>query len=339
MSKQTSALTSLTLTEVHDLAVRVLVHHGCDQVNADATAANMTAAEADGCPSHGLFRLAGHVASLDSGKVNGTSAPTVDQVAPSVIRVDGDGGFAPYAHQIGRDPLIAAARVTGMASMAISRTHHFAALWPEAQMLASEGLVAMAFVSSVPFVAPAGGTNKFFGTNPMAFAWPRVGKPPMVWDQASSAMARGEIQLAQRDGHAIGDGVGIDSSGAPTTDPAEILSGAQLTFGGYKGSAIALMVDLLAGPLLGEVSSVEAGEADNGDGGPSTGGQLILAFDPARFGGADPIARGERVFEGMLAQEGVRLPGDRRVANRERTATEGITIPNSLRDEIAALLS
>lgn len=338
MSTPSSELTSLSLAQVHDLAANVLSHHGCDPANARASAANMTAAEADGCASHGLFRLAGHVYGLDSGKINGESAPTAERIAPSVVCVDGDRGFAPYAHEIGREPMLEAARETGMASMAIRRTHHFAALWPEAQMIADEGLVAIVVVSSVPFVAAAGGTTKFFGTNPMAFAWPRPGQPPMIWDQASSAMARGEIQLAQRDGHAIGDGVGVDPAGQPTTDPAEILAGAQLPFGGYKGSAIALMVELLAGPLLGEVTSVEAGEADNGDGAPSTGGQLLMAFDPSRFGGVDALARGESVFQGMLAQDGVRLPGDRRLANRARTATEGVSIPTSLFDEIQSLL-
>ncbi|MEM7423854.1 MAG: Ldh family oxidoreductase, partial [Pseudomonadota bacterium] len=173
--------------------------------------------------------------------------------------------------------------------------------------------------------------------NPMSFAWPRAGGKTMVWDQASSKMARGEISIAMRDGHPIPEGAGLDTHGNPTTDPAAILAGAQLPFGGYKGGAIALMVDLLCGPLIGEVSSVEAGDEDNGDGGPATGGELILAFDPARFGADDWAARGERLFEAMLAQEGVRLPADRRYAARKRTEAEGISVPVSLRNTILDL--
>lgn len=331
------AQVKLSLNECHQLAREVLTANGCDGPNATAVANNMTRAEADGCASHGLFRLPGHVASLRSGKVNGTAQPAPAAVTGSVIRLDGDGGFAPHAHQVGRDPLIAAAREQGLAAMAITRTHHFAALWPEAEMLAAAGLVSMVFVSSVPFMAPAGGSTPLFGTNPVAFGWPRPSGAPMVWDLATSVMARGEIQIALRDGVPVHEGAGIGPDGAPTTDPAAILEGAQLPFGGYKGSAIALMVELMAGPLFGEVTSAEAGAADNGDGGPSTGGELILAFDPARLGARDAAAHGETVFEAIVGQPGARLPGDRRLRNRARTAAEGIAIPRSLYDTVWSL--
>ena len=98
------------------------------------------------------------------------------------------------------------------------------------------------------------------------------------------------------------------------------------------------MVDLMCGPLLGEVSSWEAGQEDNGDGGPATGGELILAFDPAHFGGGGAVERGERLFAAMLEMEGVRLPGDRRHQHRARTPQDGIEIPASLHETILSLL-
>ena len=160
----------------------------------------------------------------------------------------------------------------------------------------------------------------------------------MVFDQASSMMARGEIQIAARDGHEVPPGAGIDSQGNPTTDPNEILKGAQLAFGGYKGASIALMIDLLAGPLIGEVTSYEAGEQDNKDGGPPTGGEFMMALDPARFGDPDNVhEHAERLFARMLDQEGTRLPGDRRYVNREKTRTDGIEIPQSLHEQIVAM--
>ena len=274
-----------------------------------------------------------------------TAGPTrsCSRIGPCVIVVEGDRGLAPLAIELGRAPLIGAAREQGMAALAIRRTHHYAALWPETQSLAEAGLVAVAFVNSPPYMAPAGGKRPFFGTNPMSFAWPRpagdgeVGGA-MVWDQASAAMARGEIQIAGRDGHALPEGAAIDRDGNPTTDPAAALEGAQLPFGGYKGGAIALMVDLLAGPLIGEVASWEAGEEDSGDGGPATGGELILALDPARFGAEDALARGERLFARMLEMDGVRLPGDRRIAARQRTPAEGVEIPGSLHSAILELI-
>jgi delta1-piperideine-2-carboxylate reductase len=333
----------LTLDEVSDLATRALVANGCDERNAAAVARTVTAAERDGAKSHGLFRIPGYVGSLRNGKINGRADPQVRRIGPCVIVVEGDRGLAPLAIELGRPALVEAARENGMAALAIRRTHHYAALWPETQALAEAGLVAMAFVNSPPYMAPAGGKRPFFGTNPMSFAWPRPapdGKDggAMVWDQASSAMARGEIMIAKRDGHVLPPGAGIDRDGQPTTDPAAVLEGAQLPFGGYKGAAVALMVDLLAGPLIGEVASWEAGEEDNGDGGPATGGELILALDPARLGADDALARGERLFERLLAMDGTRLPGDRRIANRARTPTEGIEIPARLHATISELI-
>lgn len=159
----------------------------------------------------------------------------------------------------------------------------------------------------------------------------------MVWDQASAAMARGEIQLHLRDGHPLPPGTGIDRDGNPSTDPEAVLAGAQLPFGGYKGSAIALMVDLLAGPLMDEVTSLEAGHSATG-GGPVLGGELILALDPARFGsGKAGLARAERLFADLTGEPGVRLPGDRRLANRARIARQGAAVPAALHSELVAL--
>ena len=329
--------TRLTLESVHDIATQALEANGCTAENARAVADTVTSAERDGAKSHGLFRIPGYVKSLKNGKIDGHAEPAVQRLGPCVVAVDGKNGLAPRAIEVGRPLLIEAARENGMAACAIRRTHHYAALWPETEALAEQGLAAMAFVNAPPYVAPAGGTKPFFGTNPMAFAWPRPDGPPMVWDQASSLTARGELQIMKRDGHTAPDGAGLDRDGRPTNDPAEILEGAQLPFGGYKGGAIALMVDLMCGPLLGEVTSMEAGEQDNKDGGPATGGELILAFDPARFGGTDSLDRSERLFAGMLGQEGVRLPGSRRQAARMRTPTEGVEIPTPLYETIVEL--
>ena len=137
------------------------------------------------------------------------------------------------------------------------------------EALAERGLVGFAFVAAMSYVAPAGGTKPLYGTNQMSFAWPRDGgRPPLVFDQASSAIARGEIMIHQRDGEPLPEAWGIDADGNPTTDPAAALKGAQLPFGGYKGASIALMIELLAGALVGDLFSFEASEVGPGDGGP-----------------------------------------------------------------------
>jgi len=328
----------LTLDEARDLSRRCLLANGCDAANADAITGVMILAERDGCASHGLFRLPGYVSALRDGRANGAADPSVKRIAPGVLRVDGDLGYAPLALERGRAPLIAAARETGIAAMSLVRTFHLAALWPEVEAITEQGLVALAMTSSRSLVAPAGGTQAVFGTNPMAFGWPRPDGPPMVFDQAVSVMARGEVQIAARDGHPLPDGAALDSNGQPTNDAQAAVDGVLLPFGGYKGSSIGLMIELLAAGLLGENFSFETSEQFADDGGPGRGGELIIAIDPARFG--DPAgwqAHAETFFARMTQQDGVRLPGTRRHDNRSRISAQGFAIPASLHDEIAAL--
>ena len=103
-------------------------------------------------------------------------------------------------------------------------------------------------------MAPAGSRQAFFGTNPIAFGWPRGDdRPPLVFDQATAAMARGEVMIAARDGKELPPGVGLGPDGQPSTDPKAVLEGVLLPFGGYKGSAISMMVELLAAGLIGAV--------------------------------------------------------------------------------------
>jgi LDH2 family malate/lactate/ureidoglycolate dehydrogenase len=334
-------LARLTLEQVHTLTGQVLRAHGVSEPQARAIADTITAAERDNCQSHGLFRLPGYVSSVRSGKVTPDAVPRLHELAPAIVQVDGQNGFAPLALQIGCAPLAERARRHGIAALAVTRIYHFAALWPEVEALATHDLVAFAFTAAMSYVAPAGGSKPLYGTNPMAFAWPRAGHPPLVFDQASSASARGEIQLHLRDGTPIPVGWAIDAEGYPTTDPAAALAGAQLPFGGYKGAAIALMIELLAGALIGEVFSFEASALDNHDGGPPVGGELLIALDPARCVGHGDrlrqLAHAERLFAHILAQQGTRLPSDRRYAARQRTPTEGITIPRALYEELQQL--
>jgi delta1-piperideine-2-carboxylate reductase len=226
----------ITAEDAREIARAALSAHGCDAVNAAAVADTIARAERDGAASHGLFRLPGYIASLKSGKANGASRPRIAARAPAVLHVDGDGGYAPVAHQTLAGPLVDAAKSQGVALAAVTNTHHFSALWAEVELLAEQGVAALACVSFKPALPPAGGIKPLYGTNPMAFAWPRPGQNPVVFDQASAVMARGEVMIAARDGHQLPEGAGIGPDGQPTTDPNEVLKGALLPFGGYKGA-------------------------------------------------------------------------------------------------------
>jgi len=317
-------------------------------------ATTVTHAERDGAVSHGLFRVPGYVAALRSGKVNGAASPTVERLSAAAVRVDGGGGFAPTALQVGVPALASAAAETGVAALAVVRAHHFAALWHEVEALAERGLAALACTAYMPAVAPAGARAALFGTNPIAFAWPRPGHPdgPVVFDMATASMAMGEVQIAARDGHEVPPGTGLDAAGEPTTDPAAIADGGVLLpFGGYKGSGISLMVELLSAALIGERFSFEAAAADNRDGGPPRGGEFILALSPARLSAGGPESGGgdgtpprhprsllsgggdgdsdwaqhaAGLFQRIAQLDGARLPGARRHLRRQDTGPRAV---------------
>ena len=177
----------------------------------------------------------------------------------------------------------------------------------------------------MPSVAPAGAIKPLFGTNPISFAWPRKNKTPVVYDMATASMAMGEVQVAARDGHKVPFGTGLNKDGKETDNPSEIANGGVLLpFGGYKGSAIALMVELLSAGLVGDLFSFEAKEADNKDGGPARGGEFIMAFSPQLIAGDNWNDHSEKFFEQMTSLEGVRLPGQRRHNNRKDAGPRNI---------------
>jgi len=309
--------TSLSLKEIYDLAKKTLLANGCDEETGSILADLIMKAERDGSLSHGLFRLPAYVAGLKSGKINGKARPEVKKISPSVIKVLGNNCLAPMVLNKGLPELIKAAKENGVAVLAINNSHHMAAMWPETEAVAEEGLVAFACTSYKPSVAPAGATKPLFGTNPISFAWPRPGKTPVVYDMATASMAMGEVQVAKREGHKVPLGTGLTKDGQETTDPAEIADGGVLLpFGGYKGSAIAMMVELLAGALVGDNFSFETATKDNNDGGPPSGGEFILAISPEKMAGQGWEKHADKFFNKMLEMNGVRLPGERRHKNR-----------------------
>jgi delta1-piperideine-2-carboxylate reductase len=307
----------ISLDEIYDLAKNIFLKFGCDLNNAKALAKTVTTAERDGSLSHGLFRVPGYVASLKSGKVKGDAQPSIEQSLASVITVNGNMGYAPYSLEKGLPILAEAASKTGIAVMRLINSFHFAAMWPETEFLAEKGLTGIACTVYKPAVAPAGAKKAFFGTNPLSFAWPRANKSPMVFDMATSTLALGDVQIAARDGHTLPHGTGLGPDGQPSDDPSEILKGVLLPFGGYKGSAISLMVELFAAGLTGDNFSYEAAETDNNDGGPPKGGELVIAISPELVAGDGWSAHSESFFNKMEELEGLRLPGQRRHKNRQ----------------------
>lgn len=326
-ASSTSGTVRMPFAELQTLLQAILEQHGCSEPVAAALAFNCASAQRDGAHSHGVFRIPGYVSTLASGWVDGKALPAVTDVASGYVRVDAGGGFAQPALAAARPLLLAKVRSAGIAVLAIHNSHHFAALWPDVEPFADEGLVALSVVNSMTCVVPHGARQPLFGTNPIAFAAPCAEHDPIVFDMATSAMAHGDIQIAAREGRQLPLGMGVDAKGQPTTDPQAILDGgALLPFGDHKGSALSMMVELLAAALTGGNFSWEFDwSAHPGAKTPWTG-QLLIVIDPSKAEGERFAQRSRHLLEQMQAAGLSRMPGERRYRERETAEREGVAL-------------
>ena len=318
------------------LVIRALERSGASPQQSQPTAKALVAAEADGQGGHGLSRVPSYAAQLRSGKVVGRAAPALERITPAAVRVDAGHGFAYPALDLAIEALAASAKRQAVAVAAVRRSHHFGQAGAHVERLAERGFVALLFGNSPHAMAFHGGARPRMGTNPIAFAAPLPGRAPLVVDLALATAARGRIVAAQKAGRAIPEGWAVDAQGAPTTDPAAALDGALLPLGGAKGSALALMVEVLGAALTGSAFGWEASSLFEGAGPAPDLGQTLLALDPGALGGDGFGARMAALAQ-AVAEDGARLPGDRRLEARALAASKGLAAPEALWAEISAL--
>jgi (2R)-3-sulfolactate dehydrogenase (NADP+) len=269
-------------------------------------------------------------------KIDGFATPQVTRPKPAVVAVDAAHGFAFPALDAAVAALPEAARAQGVAVAPIRRSHHAGAAGHPVEALAEAGLVALLFANTPAAIAPWGGTKPLYGTNPIAFACPVPGALPIVIDLSLSKVARGNILAAKQRGDAIPEGWAFDAQGRPTTDPDAALAGTMAPLGDAKGTALALMVELLAAGLTGATYAAEASSFLDDKGPPPGTGQLILALDPLALGGPDTLARVGALATAIEAQPGTRLPGARRRTFRAKAEAEGLNVADALLKEIRA---
>ncbi len=317
----------LTLDEVEALARETLMAAGAGEDNARSVARSTRAAERDGIRSHGLMYLPIYAEHLRCGKVDGWARPSVSRPLPAAVRVDAACGFAHPAIDAGLPRLVEAARTNGVAAMTLFRSYNCGVLGYHAERLAELGLLGLCYTHAPASIAPVGGSKAVVGTNPFAVGVPDgAGGAAFVIDQSASVVARSEIMLRARQGEEIEAHWALDAAGRPTTDPQQALTGSMAPAGGYKGFGIGLMVELLASCLSGALSSREASPFSGPAGGPPRTGQCFIALDTDALSGGAFAERVAALSAAITQQEGARLPGERRKANRARTDREGVSI-------------
>ena len=295
---------------------------------------NLIEANLTGHDSHGIGMLPRYAEAFAEGglKPNAHVRTVLDMGA--MLKLDGDAGFGQVIGREAMDLGIARARQSGCCIVALGNAHHLGRIGAWAEMAAASGLVSLHFVNVISrgIVAPFGGADARFGTNPFTAGVPILGRPPMILDFATSMIAQGKTRVAHNKGELVPADTLIDNTGKPTRDARYSVIepfGAILTFGAHKGYGLAMLCELLGGALASGMTQHSHDNARK----RILNGMLSVLIDPAALGDRAAFDRETQTFvDWVLAsppQEGVaqvRLAGDPERESRARRLAQGVPV-------------
>jgi ureidoglycolate dehydrogenase (NAD+) len=287
-----------------------------------------------GIDSHGIARLTHYLDRIGHGSIKPRPQPVVQRTGPCTAQMDGDQGqgivIAHRANRLAMD----IARENGVAVVGVSNSSHCGAIGLYTREAARAGLVGIAFTHADSIAAPHGGQRPFFGTNPIAIAFPRAGGEPACLDMATTSIPWNRVMNARREGHPLPPDVAVDADGHRTTDADAAVAVTPLggEHYGHKGYALALMVDLLCGPLLGNPWGPHIPPMFGDLSAPRRIGALFIVIDPARFVGRGSLAvQVEAMAQELAAEPGApRVPGDPELDLQARRLRDGIPVEPGL---------
>ncbi|MCC6175976.1 MAG: Ldh family oxidoreductase [Chloroflexi bacterium] len=304
---------------------------GSTPENADGVVSSLIGANLAGHDSHGVIRIPFYVNEIENGRLDPKASPTVTHETHSTAIVDGASTFGQVGARFAADLAIKKAREAGVAVVTAMHCHHTGRIGEWVERIAAAGMVGFA-TGSGPYgpysTVPFGGAKGALGTNPLAFAVPRGnGKPPILLDYATSAVAQGKLQVARAKGVPVPENSIIDKNGQATTDVEKFFDGGfLLPFAGHKGYALSVIVELLAVGLSGgdKVAKNERASC-----------LFLLAVSPAAFRDSTDFAEYvEGVADRLTAIppasgfSRVMLPGEPEASTREERRREGIPVPD-----------
>lgn len=335
---------TLTSTQLHAIALRILTAAGVDPGDADVVAAELRDANLVGHDSHGVMRLMQYVDNMKQGFIRPAAKAEVILDKSSFAVIDGHFQFGQVTASLALEIGIQKARAAGTATVMARNCNHVGRLGSYSQKAAVAGIASMMCVNAPGpgGVAPYGGIDRRLGTNPISMSAPRRGEP-LVLDMTSSATAEGKLRVAFQKGEQVPPGLIIDAGGNPTTDPATFYAnpgGALLPLGGalgFKGFGLSVMIDVFGGILSG--SGICREDLPRG-----ANGVWMYFVDVTQF---LPPVEYEALIEKYVAyikssrrQAGVDeilMPGEielRRQAQRQR---EGVSVPEETWRQIREL--
>lgn len=336
--RQVAAAERISPDELATLVRDVFMLCGVTREDADIAAEVAVWAQLHGSDSHGVVHLPLYVRGLLDRTIKAQPKFAIAQGLPCSVVMDADNGLGLVASRRAIDIAMDIARTQGLGAVAVRNSSHFGAAGYYAERAAEHGLIGLAFTNAMPAIAPTGGTEGLFGTNPIGAAFPIPGADPIVADMATAMVARSRIRHALAAGQtAIPEGWALDPSGRPTTDPAVAVKGSIQPIGGPKGYALSLMVEILCSALSDGQPGFEV-TYENMVKRPSGICHFFLVLDPEGFAGSEQFgARMTHIADVVSKAKGMegaappRLPGARGHAVAHKVRVEGIALFDNLR--------
>ncbi len=319
------------------LATAALRALGLSAADASLAASILVLADLFGIGTHGVSRIVSYGDRLRIGGIDPAPEIRIEQVAPSLIRVDGANGVGTLVGRRALDAAMQAARSTGMAAAFVRGSNHFGPIAPYCHLAAEAGFATIIAGNATTTITPWGGRDARLGNNPIGFGMPRPGGDPVILDMALSVAARAKIRRAHERGEPIPPDWATDADGHPTTDAASALKGFLLPIGGHKGYGLALMVDLFAGLLSGASYLTHVSSWQDDPDKPQDLGHVFMLIDVAKLmpqdtrrARLDDFAAILHATPAAVPERPVRLPGEIEYERMHRQRSEGISIPARL---------
>jgi len=324
----------LSKDEAYSLAYKKFSEILTDEYVLQTICHSLVTAELDSIPSHGFSRILFYYAQAKSGKINIKASISINTVNNAVM-VSADNGFAFPAIGRGLEKAEEALQKNTVVLLTVSHSHHCGVLGQHVEYMARKGYIGFAFSNTPKAMAPFGGNAALFGTNPLAFACPYA-ENPLVIDMSLSKIARGKILNAKLKNESIPDDWAIDKDGNPTTDPGEALNGSLLPIAGAKGTALALLVEIMSASLTASFFSYEASSFFEAEGPYPNIGQSFIFINPIQVNPHFQTSVQTLCAE-ILKQKNTRISGMKRFKSRAQKIKDGIDIPDELYQKIVSL--
>jgi len=301
-------------------------------------------AELVGAHSHGLSRLKMYCDRINKKVINPKPKIKVKKISQSISHVDANNSIGFVAADIGIKRAIKNAKKTGIGLVGIKNSGHYGLSGYYAEQAVKKNLIVFCFTNAPPAIAPHGAKKSLFGTNPICFGTPTSSKIPFILDTSVSLINRGKIRVAAKIGNKIPNGVALDKYGIPTTDAKKALAGVQLPIGGFRGSGLAWMVDILSGVLTGGNHGGKVKDPFDDFSGPQNIGHLFITIKSNLFvkNYKKRIKENIKRIKKLPKIKGVKeilYPGQSKFSRYKKNVNKEIYVPKNIRKEIDKLLS